>query len=100
MPPPKSPPLSYIGFKVWSSLRKALKRAVPDQKVTMTHVVITALASHLRRAGYFRPSPNIRIAKRNKRRRLEHIINAKKAKEKRGSRNIEGRALGGGRALG
>ena len=66
MPPPKSPLLSYIGFKVWSSLLMTLERAA-DQKVTMTHVVITALAVHLRRAGYFRLSPNRRTAKRNKR---------------------------------
>ena len=68
MLPHKSPPLSYIGIKIWPSLRKALERAVADQKATMTHVVITALAGHLRRAGYFCLSPNSRTAKRNKRR--------------------------------
>ena len=96
---PKFKQLSYIGIKVRPSLREALERAAADRKVTMTHVVITALASHLRRAGYFHPSRNSRTAKRNERLRLAHIINAKKAKRRRGSMNIKGRAIGGGRAL-
>ena len=75
--------LPFIGVKVLPSLRKALERASADRKVTMTHVVITALASHLRRAGYFRPAPNSRTAKRNKRLRLAHIINAKKGKSRK-----------------
>ena len=96
---PKSQQQSYIGIKVRPSLREALERAAADRKVTMTHVVITALASHLRRAGYFRTSLNSRTAKRNERLRLAHIINAKKAKGRRGSMNIKGRPIGGRRAL-
>ena len=96
---PKSQQQSYIGIKVRPSLREALERAAADRQVTMTHVVITALASHLRRAGYFRPSPNSRTAKRNQRLRLAHIINAKKAKGRRGSMNIKGRPIGSRRAL-
>ena len=99
MPNAKSQQLSYIGIKVRPSLREALERAAADRQVTMTHVVITALASHLRRAGYFRPSPNSRTAKRNEGLRLAHIINAKKAKGRRGSMNIKGRPIGSRRAL-
>ena len=93
---PKSQQLSYICIKVRPSLREALERAAADHKATMTHVVITALARHLQRAGYFQPSRNSRRAKRNQELRLAHIINAKKAKGRRGSMNIEGRSIGGG----
>ena len=91
---PKSQQLSYIGIKVRPSLREALERAAADRKVTMTHVVITALAGHLRRAGYFQPSRNSRRAKRNQGLRLAHIINAKKAQGRSGSRNPKGRSIG------
>ena len=77
---PKSQQLSYIGIKVRASLREALERAAADRRVAMTHVVITALARHLQRAGYFQPSRNSRPMKRNQRLRLAHIINAKKAR--------------------
>ena len=90
---PKSQQLSYIYIKARPSLREALERAAADRKVTMTHVVITSLAGHQRRAGYFQPSRTSRRAKRNQRLRLAHIINAK---VRRGSMNIEGRSIGGG----
>ena len=67
---PRSQQLSYIDIKVRPSLREALERAAADRRVTMTHVVITALASHLQCAGYFQPSRNSRPVKRNQRLRL------------------------------
>ena len=95
MPPPKSPPLAFISVKVRPSLKKALELAAADRQVTMSHVVITALAAHLRRTGYFRIRPSKRIKSQTAR-----IVAVRKENKKKVRPDLGGRRIGSRRSFG
>ena len=41
-----------MGLGVWPEFHKALKQYAADRQLTMTHVIIDAVARRLKRAGY------------------------------------------------
>ena len=70
---PRPGGLKHMGLAFWPEFHKALKQYAADKHLTMTHVIVDAVARRMKRAGYW-PVLTAEANERRKRRRIQRMV--------------------------